>query len=76
MYNEKHELCSINFSGKVPVILVDDGIVSTNYSLEQGKLHDLCDMILHNINSSYKESGLLKKKSALLSFLYKKPKKE
>ena len=76
MYNAKHELCTINFSGKVPVILVDDGIVSTNYSLEQGKLHDLCDMILHNINPDHKDSGILKKKSALLSFLYKKPKKE
>ncbi len=76
MYNDKHELCSINFSGKVPVILVDDSIVSTNYTLDTGKLHDMCDMILHNINPDYKDSGLLKKKSALLSFLYKKPKKE
>ena len=77
MYNEKHELCHINFSGKVPVIIVDDGIVSTKYNIaEGGTLHDLQDTLLKNINSDYKEEGLLKKKSALFSFLYKKPKEK
>ena len=76
MYNEKHELCHINFSGKVPVVISDEGIVSTNYNImEGGTLHDLADTILKNINSDYKEDGLLKKKSTLFSFLYKKPKK-
>ena len=74
MYNAKHELCNINFSGKVPVIIDDAGIVSSNYNVDDGNLHDLCDTILKNINSDYKESGLLRKKSSLLSFLYKKPK--
>ncbi len=75
MYNEKHELCHINFSGKVPVIIDDESIVATNYNIaDNGNLHDLCDTLLKNINKNYKEEGLLKKKSALLSFLYKKPK--
>ena len=77
MYNEKHELCHINFSGRVPVIIDDDSIVPANYNFaDNGNLHDLCDTLLKNINKDYKEEGLLKKKSVLLSFLYKKPKKE
>ena len=74
MYNEKHELCSINFSGRVPVVIDDSGIITGNYNIEEGNLHDLADTIYKNTNSDYKEMGLLRKKSNLLSFLYKKPK--
>ena len=76
MYNAKHELCNINFFGKVPVIIDDASIIATNYNVDEGNLHDLCDTILKNINSDYKESGLLRKKSSLFSFLYKKPKEK
>jgi bisphosphoglycerate-independent phosphoglycerate mutase (AlkP superfamily) len=76
MYNEKSELCSVNFSGKVPFILDDETIVAANYNIvDNGNMHDLCDTLLKNISKDYKGEGLLRKKSALLSFLYKKPSK-
>lgn len=74
LYNEKKELCNIDFSGKVPVIYDDASINGTKYSIGTGNLNDLANSILFNINPQYKDSGLLKKKSSLFSFLYKKPK--
>ena len=74
MYNKKQEICKINFSGKVPVIISDNDINLTNYSTEEGGLFDLGNTVISNTNFEYKNTGLLKKKSALLSFLYKKPK--
>lgn len=74
MYNEKNVLCKINFSGKVPVIIDDNEINLTSYSTREGNLNDLFNTMLFNTDKSYKDSGLIKKKSKLFSFLYKKPK--
>ncbi len=77
VYNEKLEKCKINFSGRAPVFISDSDINLSKYSqVEPGSLYDLSNTILWNINKEYNTPGLLKKKSALLSFLYKKPKEE
>jgi hypothetical protein len=64
----------INFSGRVPLIIDDASISVTKYNILEGSLFDLCNSLLWNINNQYKNSGLIKKKSGLFSFLYKKPK--
>ena len=76
VYNKKQELCKINFSGRSPLIIDDEGIVAANYSVSEGSLYDLANSIYTSINPKHKEPGLLKKKSSLLSFLYKKPKEK
>ena len=74
LYNKKQELYKIDFSGRVPLVISDSEISLSNYTVSEGSLFDLSNAIFHNINKEYKNSGLLKKKSSLLSFLYKKPK--
>lgn len=74
MYNKKQELLKINFSGRSPLVVVDDKISPTSYSILEGTIFDLANSIYKIINSDFKGSGLLKRKSSLLSFLYKKPK--
>ena len=56
------------------LFISDNDINLTNYSTEEGGLFDLGNTVISNTNFEYKNTGLLKKKSALLSFLYKKPK--
>lgn len=75
MYNAKAEICKINFYSKVPVVIQDEGINLTEYTLNEGNLNDLMNTILFNINNNYDNMGLLKKKSKLFSIFYKKPKK-
>ena len=72
VYNVKQELLKINFSGKVPLLIDDDEISLNNYNIKEGNLYDLCNSILWNINKEYLTEGLIKKKSKLFSFLYKK----
>ena len=73
--NEKLERCVINFSGKSPVFISDKDISLANYTtIEPGSLYELSNTLFWNIDKSFESSGLLKKKSGLLSFLYKKPK--
>ena len=75
MYNEKRELCAINFSGKVPVIISNPNIAKADYTLDTGSLYDICNTSLKFINPDYPEEGILKKKSTLFSFLNKLPMK-
>lgn len=74
MYNNKHELHKVNFSVRVPVIAYDKGLPGGKYTLSEGTTNDLFNAIIHNINGKYSNSGIIKRKSNLLSFLYKKPK--
>ena len=74
MYNNKHELHKVNFSIRVPVIAYDKGLPGGSYSLSEGTTNDLLNALVHNINGSYGNSGIIKKKSSFFSFLYKKPK--
>ena len=74
MYNVKQELLKINFSGRVPLIIDDDEINLSEYTINEGSLFDLCNSILWDINKEYTTQGLIKRKSKLFSFLYKKPK--
>ena len=74
MYNAKQELLKINFSGRVPLVIDDDEISLNAYNINEGSLYDLCNSVLWNINKAYTLGGIIKKKSKLLSFLYKKPK--
>ena len=74
MYNQKQELVKINFSGKSPLVVDDNKISSTNYNIVEGNLCDMMNSIISNINPYYKSNGMIRKKSSLLSFLYKKPK--
>ena len=76
LYNSRQELCKINFSGRSPLIIDDKEINGAAYSVDESGLYELCNAIIWNINRKYKNSGLLKKKSSLLSFLYKKPKSD
>lgn len=74
MYNAKAELCKISFYSKVPVIIQDYDINLIDYALNEGNMYELANTLLFNSNREYKNMGLLKKKSKLFSFLYKKPK--
>ena len=74
MYNAKAELCKISFYSKVPVIIQDYDINLIDYALNEGNMYELANTLLFNSNKEYKNMGLLKKKSKLFSFLYKKPK--
>ena len=76
LYNSKQDLCKINFSGRSPLIIDDKEISSSAYTVDEGGLYDLCNTIMWNINRKYKNNGLLRRKSSLLSFLYKKPKSD
>lgn len=76
MYNSKHEVGKVNFSVRVPLIVDDYYYTKQAYTLNEGSVYDLANTIYKNINSNYNINGLLKKKSNLFSFLYKKPKKE
>ncbi|MGM9877300.1 MAG: hypothetical protein ACI33S_01500 [Bacilli bacterium] len=74
MYNAKAELCRISFYSKVPLIVFSEEIDLTTYSLNEGNMFDLANTLIFCCNKEYKNMGLLKKKSKLFSFLYKKPK--
>ncbi len=74
MYNSKHEIKKVNFSVRVPVIIADKSIVKTNYSFYEGTTYDLSNTLFWNINHKFNNSGLLHKKSSLMSIFYKKPK--
>lgn len=72
--NQKQEIKPINFSGRVPIIIDDEDYAIGSYSVSEGSLFNLCNTIIWNINKEYKGSGLLSKKSSLLSIFMKKPK--
>ena len=74
MYNKKQELLKINFSGRCPLLIDVDGINGSSYTVTEGTLYDLANSIYGQTNPEYKIGGLIKKKPALFSFLYKKPK--
>lgn len=76
MYNAKAELCKINFYSKVPVVIQDDDINLVDYVIKEGDIYDLANTLIYNCNNNYENMGLLKKKSKIFSFLYKKPSKE
>ena len=72
MYNAKGELLKINFYSKVPLIFYDEDIDLNNYSISEGSLFDLSNTLIWNCNRLYKNSGIIKKKSSLLSIFHKK----
>lgn len=76
LYNAKQELLKINFSGRVPLVIDDDEINLAEYTVNEGSLYDLCNSILWDINKEYDVEGILKRKSKLFSFLFKKPKQK
>ncbi len=71
MYNSKHELCIVNFSSRVPVLVADKSIDTNKYMLSDGTLYDLGNAVIKNINGSYKIEGIIKKKGGLLSIFKK-----
>ncbi len=76
LYNAKQELCVVDFFGKVPLIIYDEDLKLSEYSIDDGPLYELGNTLLWNINHSYDDMGLVKKKLKLFSFLNKKPKKK
>ncbi len=76
LYNQKQELCKVNFSGRVPLIIDDEVINLAQFTVSEGSLYDLANSIYQNINNDYKITGLIKRKSSFFSFLYKKPKED
>ena len=71
MYNVKHELCKINFSTRVPVVVADASITKKNYIITEGNVYDLANSVYKNINSQYKIEGIVQKKKGLLSIFKK-----
>jgi bisphosphoglycerate-independent phosphoglycerate mutase (AlkP superfamily) len=71
MYNAKHELCKINFSTRVPVVVADASITKKNYTIAEGTVYDLANSIYRNINSQYKLEGIVQKKKGILSIFKK-----
>ena len=71
LYNEKHMLCKVNFSNRVPAIIYDESISKSKYGLREGNIYDLSNAIIYNMNNNYKNSGILKKKGALSIFFKK-----
>ncbi len=74
MYNNKNELCKVNFSVRVPVVVYDKGLPGGSYSLNEGTTYDLFNAIIHNINPVFENSGIIKKKSGIMSIFFKKSK--
>lgn len=71
MYNSRHELCKVNFSSRVPVLVADPAIDKSKYILSEGSLYDLGNAIYKNINGSFKLEGIIKKKGGLFSMFNK-----
>ena len=71
MYNVKHEICKINFSTRVPVVVADASITKKNYIITEGNVYDLANSVYKNINSQYKIEGIVQKKKGLLSIFKK-----
>ena len=67
-------LCKVNFYSKVPLIISDNTIDFSRYSVEEGSLFELSNTILYTISDKYTVSGLLRKKSKLASLFIKKNK--
>lgn len=76
LLNDKKISYKINFSKKVPLIIVDKSLPKSTTVLGEGTVYDLSNTILKNINNEYKTEGLIKQKPKLFSFLYKKSKGE
>ena len=72
LYNKKQELCKINFSVRVPIIVDDISYSKNNYSLSEGSIYDLSNTVFKNINNKYNGNSLIKRKSSLFSIFYKK----
>ena len=72
LYNKKQELCKINFSVRVPIIVDDISYSKKNYSLSEGSIYDLSNTVFKNINNKYNGNSLIKRKSSLFSIFYKK----
>jgi len=71
LYNNKYELCKINFSVRVPVVIIDNYLNKNTFTLREGSVYDLSNTILYNINAKYKNTGLVKKKTALSKLFHK-----
>ena len=74
MYNIKHELCKVNFSIRVPVVAYDKGLPGGTYKIEEGTTYELLNAMIHNINPAFENTGIIKRKSNILSIFFKKPK--
>ena len=74
MYNIKHELCKVNFSIRVPVVAYDKGLPGGTYKIDEGTTYDLLNAMIHNINPAFENTGIIKRKSNILSIFFKKPK--
>ena len=71
MYNEKHEVCKINFAVRAPIVVADLSITKNSYTLSEGTVYDLANSIYKNINGNYKIEGIVKRKKGILSIFKK-----
>lgn len=76
LYNAKHELCKIDFSKRVPLVVVDNFYSKKTDMLLEGTLYDLAKTIYGNITGNLKNEGILRKKPSFLSIFYKKSKED
>lgn len=74
LFNAKHQLCRLDFSTRVPLVVCDKEYSKSNFYLADGTSYDLSLTLFKNINIGLNVNSLIRKKTNLLSFLYKKPK--
>lgn len=61
----------VNFSSKVPVIVIDSVFNKINFRLDFGNVHTLANTVYTNINKKYVGDVLIKKKGYLLKAIKK-----
>ena len=71
LYEDQYIKKLINFSSKVPMIVLEESINKTNYTIDLGNIIGLKNTALKLMNPEYKGSGLIKKKG-FISKLFKK----
>ena len=50
------------------------GLPGGTYRIDEGTTYDLLNAMIHNINPSFENTGIIKRKSSIMSIFFKKPK--
>lgn len=70
LQNQKGEICNVDFTGKVPLIFIDDFITKRNYLIESGTINDLSNVCYKNIKRDYNVHSIVTKKNALYKLFF------
>lgn len=72
IYVDNFTRAYVDFSAKVPVIVIDPVFNKVNFRLDFGNIYNLAHTVYTNINNSYNGGGVLIKKKSSLSKMIKK----